>query len=129
MYKSFKNSKGQAVVEFAMILPILMLMLLGVVEFGRFYNASLMVNNASREGARSASFGGTTLEVEQRVDSVATSLDTSRITVTISPAGTKSRGDMVTVTVNYDIDPLTPMIGIITGGTLHLKAETVMRVE
>lgn len=129
MTKLWKNCKGQAVVEFALILPILMLILLGVVEFGRFYNASLMVNHASREGARVSALGGTTLEVEQRVDTVMATFDADRITVTISPGGVKSRGDMVTVIVQYAIDPLTPLIGSITGTTLNLKADTVMRVE
>ncbi len=129
MSVSKKNCSGQAVVEFALILPILMLILLGVVEFGRFYNASLMVNHASREGARISALGGTTLQVEQRVDTVMSIFDTDRITVTINPSGVKSRGDMVTVTVQYAIDPMTPLIGSIIGTTLNLKAETVMRVE
>jgi len=129
MFRTLKNQKGQSMVEFAMILPILLLILLGVVEFGRFYNAWLMVTHASREGARMASLGGTTLQVEERVDAVMASFDTSRVTVTINPSGVKSRGDMVTITVNYDIDPLTPMFGAITGGTLHLGSDTVMRVE
>jgi len=129
MFKSFKNRRGQSVVEFALILPFLILILLGVVEFGRFFNAWLMVTHSSREGARLASLGGSSLQVEERVDLVMTYFDTSRITVTISPSGTKSRGDMVTVIVNYDIDPLTPMISIITGGTVHLHSDTVMRVE
>lgn len=115
--------------EFALILPILLLILLGVVEFGRFYNTWLMVTHASREGARMASLGGTTLQVEERIDSVMATFDINKITVTINPSGAKARGAMVTVTVNYDIDPLTPMIGTITGGTLHMDADTVMRVE
>ena len=129
MHKSIKNSKGQSVVEFAMILPILMLILVGTIEFGRFYNAWLMVSHASREGARVASLGGTNVQVEERVDAVMAAFDTARISVLVSPNVTRARGDMVTVTVNYDIDPMTPMIGVITGGTLHLDSNTVMRTE
>lgn len=129
MLPPLKDKRGQSVVEFALILPILLLFILGMVEFGRFYNAWLMVSHASREGARLASLGGTTIQVEERVDIVMADFDTNRITVVINPSGAKSRGDMVTVTVNYDIDPMTPMIGAITGGTLHLDAYTVMRVE
>ncbi len=129
MTKSIKNCRGQAIVEFALILPILMLILLGVVEFGRIYNASLMVNHASREGARTGSLGGSTLQIEEMVDSVMGSFDTARITVTISPTGIRSRGSMVKVTVNYAIDPMTSMIGDIIGTTLILEADTVMRVE
>lgn len=129
MLKSIKNRKGQSMVEFAMILPVILLILMGIVEFGRFYNAWLMVSHASREGARMASLGATTLQVEERVDTVMAAYDTARIVVEVSPSGTHSRGDMVTVTVTYDMDPLTPFIGAITGGTVHLNTETVMRTE
>lgn len=129
MIKSIKNIKGQAVVEFAMILPILMLILLGILEFGRFYNAWLMVSQASREGARVAALGGTTTQVENRVDEVMTAYNLARLTVNITPLGARSRGDMVKVVVTYDIDPITPMIGTFTGGTLSLNSQTVMRTE
>ncbi len=116
-------------VEFAMILPVILLILMGIVEFGRFYNAWLMVSHASREGARMASLGASTLQVEERVDTVMLAYDTERIAVVISPSSARSRGDMVTVDVTYDMDPLTPLIGAITGGTVHLNTKTVMRTE
>lgn len=123
------NSKGQAMVEFALVLPVLLLLLLGMIEFGRFYNAWLMVTHASREGARTSSLGGSTSQVELRVDGVMESYDLSRIAVVISPSGAKSRGDMVRVRVTYTMDPLTPMVGALTGGAVQLRSETVMRVE
>jgi len=47
-----KNNTGSAVVEFAVILPLLLLILYGIIEFGLiFYNKALLTN-ASREGAR-----------------------------------------------------------------------------
>lgn len=129
MGKSIGNTKGQAMVEFALILPVILLLVLGVVEFGRFYNAWLMVTHASREGARTASLGGTGTEIESAVTAVMASYDASRLTVTVNPSSGRTRGDRVTVTVTYAIDPLTPMIGAITGGTLQLESDTVMRVE
>lgn len=47
--------KGAAVVEFAIIAPVLVMLILGMIEVGRFVNANQVVTNASREGARRAS--------------------------------------------------------------------------
>ena len=48
------RSRGQGLVEFALVLPVLVLLLFGVMEFGRFLDAWLVVTNAVREGARVA---------------------------------------------------------------------------
>jgi Flp pilus assembly protein TadG len=52
-----ERRKGVAAVEFALLLPFIMVMLLGIWEVGRLINADEMVNNAAREGARQASTG------------------------------------------------------------------------
>ncbi len=46
--------RGQALVEFAMVLPLLLLLLVGLIEFGRAWNLHQVVTDASREGARHA---------------------------------------------------------------------------
>ena len=46
--------RGQALVEFAMVLPLLLLLLMGLIEFGRAWNLHQVVTDASREGARHA---------------------------------------------------------------------------
>ena len=49
-----RNGAGQAAVEMAFILPVLMLLLLGIMEFGQAWNAKQIVTDAAREGARQA---------------------------------------------------------------------------
>lgn len=49
-----KNQKGQAIVETAIILPLLILLIMGLFEFGRFLYLKNTINNAARAGARSA---------------------------------------------------------------------------
>ena len=46
--------RGQALVEFAMVMPLLLLLLVGLIEFGRAWNLHQVVTDASREGARHA---------------------------------------------------------------------------
>lgn len=49
---------GAAAVEFAIIAPILLIMVFGIIDFGRMFNAQLVINEAAREGVRSAAFSG-----------------------------------------------------------------------
>jgi len=52
--KHTKNRRGTAVVEMALVFPIFMLLVLGIVEFGRFLMVGQLLTNAAREGARMA---------------------------------------------------------------------------
>ena len=56
-----RRPRGQALVEFALILPLLMLVLFGIVEFGRAWNAKQVLTDAAREGARLAVVGDPTI--------------------------------------------------------------------
>ena len=58
---------GSTLVEFALILPILLAMLLGIIEFGWLAKNHLALANAAREGARAASLGKSTKEISTRV--------------------------------------------------------------
>jgi hypothetical protein len=49
-----KNQNGQALVEFALILPVLLLIILGILEFGWLFNSQITVTSSAREGARVA---------------------------------------------------------------------------
>ena len=51
---NIKSQKGAAVVEFAVILPLLLLIVFGIVEFGFIFYNQAILTNASREGARKA---------------------------------------------------------------------------
>ncbi|MEO1444389.1 MAG: TadE family protein, partial [Chloroflexota bacterium] len=55
--RPFKQRQGQTLVEFAITLPILLVLLFGIIEFGRIFQAWIAVQNASRVAARYASTG------------------------------------------------------------------------
>ncbi len=46
------DEKAATLVEFALILPVLLLLVVGIIEFGRVYNAQISLTGAAREGAR-----------------------------------------------------------------------------
>ena len=55
MFKRFLHAeKGQAMVEFALVLPLLLTLLCGIIDFGWLYYNQITLNNAAREGARYA---------------------------------------------------------------------------
>lgn len=77
------RSAGQATVEFALAAPIVILLLLGTLDFGRALMAYVTVNSASREGLRYAARNpGATADIAGAVAARSAPLDTSRLTVT-----------------------------------------------
>lgn len=126
--KLFKNEKGQSLVEFALVIPLLLLIVMAIIEFGLMFNAYITITNASREGARGGALGDDNAGIELVVDSVANHLDLNNISVVITP-NTRSRGDMLSVTVTYDYQLITPIISNILSPIVNLESETVMRVE
>jgi Flp pilus assembly protein TadG len=123
-----KSESGQSLVEFALIVPLLILLLFGIVDFGRIFHAYLTIDHAGREAARAASIGKDDTQVKSTAvtDAVGISLTTDR--VVISPNGTRVSGNDVSITITYPITFLTPVIGSIVG-PITLEDTTVMRVE
>ena len=125
-----KRSKGQSLVEFALVMPLLMLILVGIIEFGFMFSGYLTLTNASREAARVISLGGTYVEAEARIEGVAGLLDTDEITlITSVDVSTLERGDSITVTLKYPYHFLTPFLTPLFGGELELESSATLRVE
>lgn len=130
IYKYINNEKGQSVVELAILLPILLLILMGIFEFGRVMNAQLIITQVSREGARSASVGGSDTEIIQTINESISSLDSSKLTIKITPSqGSRVRGTTVVVETIYRMDIVIPIIENIIPDPMNLRAQTTMRVE
>lgn len=123
-----QNHRGQALVEMALVLPLLLLILFGTIEFGRVLNQYLVVTAAAREGARAAVVGGSDDEVAVIVERSAASLDTSRMTVGVAPT-IRPRGSAVTVTVTNPIQIITPLISAFFPQDPFVQAQVIMRME
>ncbi|MGI6143483.1 MAG: TadE/TadG family type IV pilus assembly protein [bacterium] len=125
-----QSEKGQTLVELALIFPILCLLLLGLVEFGRVFHAYLVLTNASREGAREAAVGKGDVEVQARVIQTASTLNNGSLVVSIEPGeGERSRGTGVTVRATYQLPIIAPLITNILPNPLPIQTATTMRVE
>lgn len=124
------KKNGQSIVETALILPIIVIILTGIVDFGLMFNNYLIIANASREGARSAAVGGTDISVSAAIDSLASNLSSVALRKSIYPAESmRKKGDEVIVTIEYDYKLLTPILSSAIPNPVHLKSKTVMRVE
>jgi Flp pilus assembly protein TadG len=122
-----RGSKGQATVELALVLPILIWLLVGMVDVARMANAYLIIQHASREAVRLGITGAADSLVAQRALDSAVTLDTTQLTISITPAGTRTTGSDITVTVNYNYHVLA-LMGII-GTDIPLSAQLTARVE
>jgi len=123
------NAGGNAVVEFALVLPILLLVVFGITEFGRMILTTNILNTASREGARLAAVSpaGETAAIEARVNEVlaAGRVHAKTITVEYLPAANSVR---VTVTTDFDILSRSVLPSPLRG-TIELRGQTVFRYE
>jgi len=124
-------SQGQALVEFALILPVLMLILLGVFDLGRAIYAQTAVSNTAREGARRAIAGGTSSDIQTRIQQTAVgiySTNGSVFSYQVVPAPPISYGATVTVTVTYTFSAATPFIGQYLGsqGQIVINSQASM---
>lgn len=128
--KGIKNQKGQALVEFAMIVPILLLLVMGIVQLGMMINSYITIENASREGARSGSVGDTDSEIRNVVISTSPTLDAKYLTVTITPSeASRVSGDTLTVKLTYNYKITIPIISRLFNDVVVLNSQTSMRVE
>ena len=124
--------RGVAAVEFAIVAPLFLLILFGIIEFGRMMMVQQVLTNASRVGARRAVIEGTdTTEVESLVTNYLTNGSVSGANVNVSPTNLSNLGlgDNVTVTISVPFDTVswTPTTMFLGGATL--KASTMMEAE
>lgn len=112
--KSKKNERGAVAVEMAILLPLLLLILIGIMEFGRVLNVQVSLTQAAREGARYAAVhyqdGG--LNVSGTALAAAPSLDGLGVSVSDN-ASSCAPGSNVTVTTSVS---LTSMSGFLDAG-------------
>ena len=139
------GQKGAAAVEFAIILPLLVTLVFGIIEFSTLFYNKAMITNASREGARAGIVFANPRMSDEGIrtvvktycsnnlitfgDGAGAPLDDDDIDIS-PPEGSRNAGDSLSVTVRYHYDflVLPNFISSLLGG-LNLSAVTVMRME
>ena len=112
-------------VELALILPILVMLLVGIIEFGMAYSSKVSIQAAAREGARVLALGGTSASVDSAVRGASGAADLTAIAPTPCPADSlpgSTSFATVTVSAKYDFS-----IPFMTLGTRTMSATARMR--
>lgn len=134
-----RRPRGQAVLEFAIILPLLVLILLGIIGFGELFSYRLRIDNAAREGCRKGVVGGTVAEIEAVVRNRANvpganngdCSTTPCLDIAVMPDDSgvaRAVGDDMIVTVRYSAVITVPVVGLFTNPKT-MYSRIVMRIE
>ena len=129
-------NKGQSLVEFALVLPMLLLLLMGIFDLGRAVYYFSTISNAANEAAR---YGAIYHCDESGIEDVARqfaiglddSLQFDGISKEFIIIEDVSVPEYITVSLSYDFLPATPLIGKFLGeeGFIHIHKEAVQRIE
>ena len=125
-----RDERGQAVVEFALVLPLLCLLLFGIIQFGIAFYTYIDLTSATRDGARKAAVmrdSSTGVAAAQDAVKNATSAgDDNKLTVTVTPGQPWKTGDEVHVKASY---PYEVKIMGVTFWSGPMVSESAARIE
>jgi Flp pilus assembly protein TadG len=122
------NERGQSMVEFTLVLPILLVVLFGIIQFGIAFNNYVALTDAVRSGARTASvsrFSSTpAADTISRVKVSSGDLDPTKVGVTVTSTWVHGDDVVVTATYPYSIS----LLGVVVASG-NLSSSTTERVE
>ncbi len=121
------DERGTAAVEFALVLPLLLVLTLALVQVGLLARDRLLVEAAARAGARSAAVDPSPDAARAAALAAGPGLDPGATSVQVTRAG--GRGSPVTVTVDVEDAIRVPFIGWLLGSSVHFHAEATDRQE
>jgi len=124
------NNRGQAIVEFALILPILIVLVMGILEFGLFFHSYVSVSFASKEAARLAALDANATSQSIAVSVQATMPATGNMTITLAPAAPRTTGLPLTVSASAQHTFMTPLIAVVMPSNPYtISSSTTARSE
>jgi Flp pilus assembly protein TadG len=133
--KFLRSNGGQAIAELAIVLPLLLMILCAIIDFGWLFANQLTLSYLSREGARYAIVHSldtyAVSDIRQRVTDIAPDFLSGKIAVNVTFSdSTSHRAGDVRVDVTANVSALTPVVGVFEQGqTVTLSSECVMKVE
>jgi Flp pilus assembly protein TadG len=112
------SERGAVAVEFAILAPVLVMLLLGIMEFGRAYNAQASLSSAAREGVRVMAISNDPAVAKTAAKSTAVSLQPGLVDTNIvfknldSPTSSScASGTRISVTITYSLSTMTGIAG------------------
>lgn len=145
MRKHRKNESGAAALEFALVMPLLLMVLFGIIAFGVVFAQNLALSNAAREAARfGAVEGQTCAEIQQEAvdesisvgmngpsdisaDDVEVTVDGAACSGSTEPCEDSTEGDSVRVIVPFTSQVMIPLVGL--PDSVDIQGEGEFRCE
>ena len=128
MWSRLRDQRGASAVEFAFIVPLLIILVLGIAEFGHAFQVQGTLSAAAREGVRAMALRNDPAEARSVVKNAAASLDPAltdaQITITPASCPTTNGG---TTSVRLTIDYPMPFLTGFFGAGVDLSGTGVMR--
>ena len=118
---------GTAAVEFALVLPLVLVVALALVQTGLLVRDRLLVEAAARAGARAGAVQEDPAAIRSAAIAAAPSLDDTAVVLDVTRVG--ARGEPVTVSLRYDAPVRVPFVGWLFGSAIGIVAETTARQE
>jgi len=136
-----REEQGAQLVEFAFLVPILLLLIFGALDFGRAYFSWIILTNGAREGARVAAVGANEAAVADRVALAVSGLPVATVEPDACPVASNQawcmdtdnlqgdRGEAMTVRLEYNFRFVIPTLWDGTAGVFPIVAVSTMRLE
>lgn len=129
-----KSQRGQSLVEFALLLPVFLLLLLGIIQFGVIFSGYITATSAVREGARVAIVGAGDLEIRNKViEMTASSPFLNEVVsgnIDIDPEeGSRLQMKPVSVELDASVKIIVPFLNYLVGENFDVFSKAVMCVE
>ncbi|WP_347108277.1 TadE family protein [Paenarthrobacter sp. S56] len=107
-----ESERGAVAVEFALLAPVLVLLVLGIMEFGRAYNAQVSLSNAAREGVRVMAISNDASAARSAAKNAAVSLNPKLADTNFTfSASSCTSGTQMSLTIKYTLSTLTGIAG------------------
>jgi Flp pilus assembly protein TadG len=122
-----RPERGTAAVEFALVLPLVLVVALALVQTGRLVRDRLLLEAAARAGARAAAVQEDAAAIRSAALAAAPSLEGSAVALAVSRTGV--RGEPVTVSVRYLASVRVPFVDWLFGDSVGMTTSTTARQE
>ncbi|MFO7929107.1 MAG: pilus assembly protein [Candidatus Humimicrobiaceae bacterium] len=129
--KIFNNNIGQSSIEFVIVMPVLIIVILTVSQFGILVYVQNILEQSSREGVRVISTTNSNSMAYEAIQNLCGNLDRNNMEIEINPSSKDSRkvGTMVSIHIAYKYGGISDIIKLIMGKELRLKSQSSMRME
>lgn len=125
-----KDQRGQSLVETALLLPVLLLLMVGIIDLGRAIYSYAYLQMAAQETVRLGGLGESDQQITNFADQYVKLGDSTQLQVEITPSDTERQsGDYVTVTLRYPFVFITPFISMLFPSPFYIETQSTIRVE